>query len=172
MNTARLFNSLGVVAVVVLMVTAYYMQYIMGLQPCPLCMLQRFILVLIGLVLLVAAVHNPGSRGAGIYAALTVFFSIAGLAAAGRHVWLQHLPADEVPACAPSWDYLIDAFPLKEVVRTMLHGSGDCAEVSWTFLGLSIPEWMLPVFAGFAVLGIVQFIHRQVSRGEECARRM
>lgn len=156
----RLLNGLGFVAVVVLMAAAYYLQYVKGLEPCAMCMLQRFILVAIGLVLLAAAIHNPSPRGVGVYAVITILMSVAGLAAAGRHVWLQHLPADQVPACAPSWDYLVDAFPLQEVVRTMLKGSGDCAVVSWTMLGLSIPAWMLFAFAGFAGLGVVQFLHR------------
>lgn len=157
----RFLNGLGFVAVIVLMAAAYYMQYVMGLEPCAMCMLQRFILMGIGLVLLTATLHNPTSKkGLRVYAVMTILVSIAGLAAAGRHVWLQYLPADQVPACAPSWDYLVDAFPLQDVIRTMLKGSGDCAKVTWTMLGLSIPEWMLLVFAGFMGLGIAQFLRR------------
>lgn len=158
--SARLLNSLGFIAVVLLMATAYYMQYVMGLEPCPLCMLQRFIMIVLGLTFLSAVIHNPSSRGVRIYATATTVIALAGLAAASRHVWLQHLPADQVPACAPSWDYLVDAFPLKEVVRTMFKGSGDCAQVTWTFLQLSIAEWMLLVFAGFMSLSIVQLVRR------------
>lgn len=157
----RLLNTLGFVAVVLLMATAYYMQYVMKLEPCPMCMLQRFILIMIGLVLLIAAIQNPSSKGLAVYASLTTLLSIGGLAAAGRHVWLQHLPADEVPACAPSWDYLVDAFPIGDVIRTIFKGSGDCAVVTWRMLGMSIPEWMLLVFAGFAILGVVQFVRRK-----------
>jgi disulfide bond formation protein DsbB len=159
--STRLLNGLGFVAVVLLMATAYYMQYVMKLEPCPLCMLQRFIMMLLGLILLSATLHNPSPKGVRVYAIATTAIALAGLAAASRHVWLQHMPADQVPACAPSWDYLIDAFPLKEVVRTMFKGSGDCAQVTWTFLHLSIAEWMLIVFTGFVGLGIVQFVRRQ-----------
>lgn len=158
--SARLLNSLGFIAVVLLMATAYYMQYVMGLEPCPLCMLQRFIMIILGLTFLSAAIHNPSSRGVRLYATITTAIALAGLAAASRHVWLQHLPADQVPACAPSWDYLVDAFPLKEVVRTMFKGSGDCAQVTWTFLQLSIAEWMLLIFSGFMSLSIVQLMRR------------
>lgn len=161
--TPRLLNGLGFVVVVLLMAAAYYMQYVMGLEPCAMCMLQRFILVMVGLVLMVATIQNPASRGVGIYAIVTMVLSLAGLASAGRHVWLQHLPADQVPECAPPWDYLIDSFPLTDVIRTMLKGSGDCAVVTWRMLGMSIPEWMLLVFAGFTVLGVLQIVRRRTS---------
>ena len=159
--SARLLNGLGFAATVTLMATAYYMQYVMKLEPCPLCMLQRFIMILLGLTLLSAAIQNPSSKGLRIYAGLTTLIALCGLAAASRQVWLQNLPADQVPACAPEWDYLVDAFPLQEVVRIMFKGSGDCAKVTWTFLHLSIAEWMLIVFTGFAGLGVVQFARRK-----------
>lgn len=156
----RLLNGLGFTATVLLMATAYYMQYGMGLEPCPLCMLQRFIMIVLGLTLLTAAIHNPAAHGRRVYAVLTIIIALCGLAAASRQTWLQYLPPERVPACAPEWEYLIDAFPLKDVLRTMFMGSGDCAKVTWTFLHLSIAEWMLVVFSGFAGLGIVQFMRR------------
>ena len=164
--STRLLNGLGFVAVVLLMAAAYYMQYVMGLEPCPLCMLQRFIMIVLGLTLLSAAIHNPSHKGVRVYAVATLVIALTGLAAASRQVWLQYLPADQVPACAPGWDYLIDAFPLKDVLRTMFKGSGDCAKVTWIFLHLSIAEWMLVVFTGFAGLGIMQVVCRKVTEGE------
>lgn len=159
--STRTLNGLGFIATVLLMATAYYMQYVMKLEPCPLCMLQRFIMILLGLTLLSATIHNPRPKGVRVYAILTMVIALSGLAAASRQVWLQYLPADQVPACAPNWDYLVDVFPLKDVILTMFKGSGDCAKVTWTFLHLSIAQWMLLVFAGFASLGIVQFMRRQ-----------
>ena len=122
---------------------ALYLQYVLREEPCPLCMLQRVIFIAIGALFLIAAAHNTGRIGCRIYSALIALFALGGVATASRHIWLQHLPKDQVPACGPGLDYLLQNFPLAEVWQELMHGSGECAEKGWTFLTLGIPEWSL-----------------------------
>jgi len=122
---------------------ALYLQYILREEPCPLCMLQRVIFIAIGVLFLTAAAHNAGRIGSRLYSALIALFALGGVATASRHIWLQHLPKDQVPACGPGLDYLLQNFPLAEVWQELMHGSGECAEKGWTFLALGIPEWSL-----------------------------
>lgn len=133
------------------MAFAFYLQYVEGLAPCPLCMTQRIFLVAVGVVALIAAAHNPGKAGLRLYAAGAFLFTALGAAFAGRHVWLQHLPEDQVPACGPSLEYLIDTLPLRDALSVLLMGDGNCAEVVWQFLGFSIPELTLAVFIAIAI---------------------
>ena len=98
-----------------------------------------------------------------ILSSLCLLFSLGGAALAGRQIWLQNLPADQVPACGPSLDYMLDVFPLQEVITVMLQGTGDCAEVQWTFLGLSIPGWSLFWFIALAALSLIILIRRPIS---------
>lgn len=126
----------------------YWLQYALGLEPCPLCMTQRFFIVAVGLTALAGALHGPQSLGLRIYALVAVLFGIAGSGFAGRHLWLQSLPEDLTPACGPSIDYILDTFPLSEALEILLRGNGNCAEVDWSFLGISIPGWTLVAFVG------------------------
>lgn len=134
---------------------AFYMEHVMGLEPCPLCWLQRFGFMAAGLVSLLAALHGPGGVGTRIYGFLTVVGAGAGLAVAGRQLWLQNLPADQVPSCGPSVDYMLEVLPWMEVLTTALKGTGDCAEVTWRFLGLSIPGWTAVFFTLVIIIGLV-----------------
>lgn len=133
---------------------AFYMEHIMGLEPCPLCWLQRFGFMGVGLVSLVAALHGPKALGARVYGLLLALTAGAGLGIAGRQLWLQNLPADQVPACGPSVDYMLEVLPLMEVLSTALKGTGDCAAVVWRFLGLSIPGWSAVFFCLLVILGL------------------
>lgn len=161
MRQSRSLFLLVFLACVVLMAIAFYMEHVMGLAPCPLCMLQRAAVVAVGVVALVAALHNPAGRlGVSIYAGLVFLLSAVGVGLAGRQLWLQSLPADQVPACGPSVDYLLEAFPLMDVVMIALQGTGDCAKVSWTFLGLSIPGWTFIAFVIFAALMVYLLLRR------------
>jgi len=125
---------------------AYYLQYVEGLDPCPLCILQRVAVAGMGLVFLVAIFHNPGRIGATIYALLQLAIGGAGAALAARQVWLQSLPKDQVPACGMSLNYMLDTLPLAETLRKVFEGSGECAEKGWVFLHLSIAGWTLVFF--------------------------
>lgn len=143
----------GFAVCVLLIAAALYLQHVNGLEPCPLCILQRVAVMALGVVFLLGAIHNPRRIGRRIYGALVVLAAAAGGAVAARHVWLERLPEDQVPACGPGLDYILDNFPFTRALELILRGSGECAEVSWTMLGLSIPGWTLIAFAAFAVLG-------------------
>lgn len=141
-------------ACVGLMAFGLYLQHFRHIEPCPLCILQRYAFVAAGLVALVAAAHNPGRVGRAIYGALLALVALAGGAAAVRNIWLQHLPAGRVPECGPGLDFMLQSFPLAKALPMIFEGSGDCGKVVWTFLGLSIPEWALLWFAAFAAAGV------------------
>ncbi|MCG8519087.1 MAG: disulfide bond formation protein B [Pseudomonadales bacterium] len=141
-----------------LLATAFYMEHVQGLEPCPLCWMQRFAFMAVGLVSLVAALHNPGPLGGRIYGLSLAVAAGGGLGLAGRQLWLQSLPADQVPACGPSVDYMLEVFPLGEVLAMAIRGTGDCAEVVWRFLGLSIPGWTALFFGVLVIVGLVMLV--------------
>lgn len=141
---------------------AYWSQFVGGLEPCPLCIFQRVAFIAVFVVCLVAAIHGPIGIGRRVYGGLAFLAAAIGAGIAGRHVWLQNLPPDQVPACGPGLDYLMEAFPLAEVVRLAFTGSGECAEIDWTFLGLSMPAWTLLWFVLFA-LGAAWFGFRRAA---------
>ena len=132
----------------------YYLQYVQGLEPCPLCMVQRLFFYLLIATFVVAALHAPGRVGAWIYTAFVVLFAAGGAATAGRQVWLQHLPADKVPQCGPDLFFMLENMPLSRTLQKLVQGSGECAKVDWTFLGLSIAEWSLLWFIALAVYAL------------------
>jgi disulfide bond formation protein DsbB len=144
-------NAVGAVICAGLMAFALYAQYGLGLEPCPLCVFQRVAMILVGVLFALAWLQGPGPAGAKVYGALLLLVSAAGAAIAGRQIWLQSLPPEEVPACGPGLDYIMDVFPLRDALAMVFSGSGECAEVSWSFLGVSMPGWVL---AWLAVLGI------------------
>lgn len=143
-------------SVVALLGFGYYLQYVEGLEPCPLCITQRFFLFISGALGLLAALHRPAVTAARIYAVIGALIAIAGGFFASRQLYLQSLPADQTPACGPSIDFILETFPLMEALSILLRGDGNCAEVSWTFLGLSIPGWTLLVFIAFAIAWVLQ----------------
>ncbi len=139
---------------------ALFLQHYSHLEPCPLCIFQRVSLMSMGIVALIAFIHNPATLGRRIYAGLSLVGALAGVGVAGRHVWLQHLPADEVPSCGPGLDYWMDTFPFQEVVQKVLRGSGECAKVDWMMFGLSLPEWTLMMFVGLTSVVIWQLVRK------------
>lgn len=163
MNTSASFLNrrtiylLGFVACAGLIAFALYLQHKLGEDPCALCIFQRVAVIVLGVVCLVAGLHNPADKGNRIYASLALLVSLIGGGIATRHVWLQHLPKDQVPECGPGLSYLMETQPWLQVLRNVLHGSGECAEVGWTFLRLSIPEWTLICFLLFAIMAIFQW---------------
>lgn len=144
--TPRLGYALGFLACAGLLGCALYLQYFEYQDPCPLCILQRTVyLVLMGLFL-VAALHGPGRTGVMVYGGLLTAAAGIGAAIATRHVWLQHLPPDRVPECGPGLEFTFRKFPLGQALEKILAGSGQCAEAGWTFLGLTIAGWSLVWF--------------------------
>lgn len=155
LTAPRHLNLAGFTLCALLLLTAYYFQYALDMEPCPLCMTQRLAFYACGLLFLGAAVHHPQLTGQRIYAGLTLLFSLFGAAVASRQLWLQSLPEDQVPACGPSLDYMLEVLPWADILSVMLRGSGDCAEVQWVFLGLSIPGWSLVAFAALALVSLI-----------------
>ncbi|MBT8097790.1 MAG: disulfide bond formation protein B, partial [Woeseia sp.] len=139
----RLLNLAGFLACAGMMGFALYAQYVLLLDPCPLCVFQRVATILLGLVFLMAALHNPGKLGARIYAILILLTAGDGVAIASRHVYLQNLPADKVPACGPGFEYIMQNFALFDALDLIFQGSGECAEVAWRLFGLSMPTWVI-----------------------------
>lgn len=143
----------GAIVCAALIGYALYVEKHMLMMPCPLCILQRVAIIAIGLVGLVGALHGPKSAGGRrTYGVLAFLAAAAGAFVAGRHLWIQSLPPDLVPTCnSMGIDYMFDAMPVLDVLRTILTGSGECAKVDWTLFGLSMPGWTL---ACFALLGV------------------
>lgn len=133
----------------------YYEQYFNLLDPCPLCVVQRFVFYLIGGFFLLGALHNPGRAGAWAYVLLIGLGALVGVATAGRHLWLQSLPVSQVPECGPGLQYMLENWPPAEVLRSLIHASGECAQVDWSFLGLSMPFWALVWYLLLAVWAMI-----------------
>jgi len=150
---SRVLNLAGFLACVGMMAYALYAQYVLLLEPCPLCVFQRIATIGTGLVFLAAAIHNPTGWGRWVYTVLITLIAGTGVGVAGRHVWLQNLPADQIPACGPGFGYIMDAFPLSEALRLIFTGSGECATLDWSFLGLSMPAWVLICFVALIAWG-------------------
>lgn len=150
----RAGNLAGFIACAGMMGAALYFQHGLGLEPCPLCVFQRVATIALGSVFLIAAIHDPGRLGRVLYAGLLFVVAGVGVGVAGRHVWLQNLPKDQVPACGPDLDFMLEAFPLLEVLSTVLSGSGQCAEIAWQFLGLSMPAWVLILLAALGIWAV------------------
>jgi protein dithiol:quinone oxidoreductase len=145
----------GALIVAVLFCAALYLQYVLRQDPCPLCMIQRVIFIVIGALFFIAALLNAGHIGSRIYSILIALFALGGVAVASRHIWIQHLPKDQVPACGPGLDFMLKHFPMSEVWQELMHGSGECAAKGWTFLTLGIPEWSLVWYVLLGVFAVV-----------------
>lgn len=152
--SARRFHALVAFAAFALLGVAFYMEYQMGLEPCPLCMLQRIAFFLIGVVSLISALGATASWHRKLAWPIVVLSALgAGLAI--RHLYLQNLPMEELPACLPGLSYMFEVFPWQEIMQAMIMGTGECGDVLWTFLGLSIPGWTLVAFVVMAVVNLV-----------------
>lgn len=157
--TRWIWYALSFIGCVVLLGVAFYLEKVQGLEPCPLCMFQRVAFAAFAVIALIAAVHNPQGFFARIYALIAALVAGVGVALAGRHVWLQSLPADQVPECGPGLDYLLNVFPFEKVIETVLSGSGECAEVD-KVLGVSIAIWTLLIFLGLLLMSLTFLLTR------------
>ena len=137
----------------ILILIALYMQHVMGLTPCYLCITQRIFVIAIGIIALCCCIQNPGDWGRRIYGGLLLILALGGSFFSGKQLWLQNLPEDKIPACGPPADYLFEVFSFSEALGMLLQGDGNCAKVQWTLLGISIPGWTLMCFIGFALIG-------------------
>ena len=156
----RVLNFAGFAICAGLMGFALYAQHVLLLDPCPLCVLQRVATIALGLTFLVAALHHPAGWGRYAYIALIILAAGGGAAVAGWHWHLQSLPPSEVPACGPGLNYMLENFPLTQALQMVFKGSGECAEVVWNFLGLSMPAWVFVWMVGLGSAGIWNQLRR------------
>lgn len=161
MNSPRIIFSIIFIVCASLLGFGLYLEHVVGLEPCPLCIFQRIAYIMVGLIALIGAIHNPQKLFERIYAVLILITSLCGAGIAGRQIWLQHLPEDKIPECGPGLEYMLDAFPFTEALKMILSGSGECAEVQWTFLSFSIAEWSIVWFIFFLILSLIMIYKRR-----------
>lgn len=155
------FGLLGSLAL--LAIAIFYFERSLGLEPCPLCIFQRVALAGVAFFCLLGLIFRPRRVGSKLIAFFVTLSSLFGLLIAGRQVWLQHLPADQVPECGPDLAFMLEAFPFTKMIQTVLSGSGECAEVQWTFLWLSMPSWMVIIFTVMTFIGIKLLLKKERS---------
>lgn len=136
-----------------------YLQHVVGLEPCPMCIMQRYAFVMVGLVALAGGLHGPKRIGSKVYAGIILLFAVLGGGVAARQTWLQISPPD-IPECGPGLEYMVESFGLGEALPMIFRGAGDCAAIDWTFLGLSIANWSLVCFTAVAVLAVALLLRR------------
>ena len=151
MSSQRVIFSIIFTVCIGLLGFGLYLEHVVGLEPCPLCIFQRVAYIVIAVISLIGAIHNPQKLFERIYASLILIASLCGAGIAGRQIWLQHLPEDKIPECGPGLEYMLDTFPFTDALRMILSGSGECAEVQWTFLSFSIAEWSIVCFSGLII---------------------
>ena len=152
--TRRILNLAGFLCCAGLLGFAWYVQGMLGVDPCPLCIFQRLGVAVLGVTFLIAGLHAPRGWGGKIYGALLALIALATAGIAARHVWIQHLPEDQVPSCGAGLSFMLEEFPLGDVIRKVLTGSGECHQVNWTFLTLAMPTWVLLAAAALGALGV------------------
>ncbi len=157
MNCTRLFFLALFVVCSSLLGFGLYLEHVQGIEPCPLCAFQRMCYIAITVIALIATIHNPVGIIRTIYSSLVFIASLIGVGIAGRQVWLQHLPPELVPECGPGLEYMMEVFPFMQAMKMILSGSGECAEVHWTFLSFSIAEWSLVCFSLIIIMTVVMF---------------
>ena len=148
-------------ACIAMLAFGLYLQHVVGLEPCPMCIVQRYALVLVAVVAGVTAfAHRKGLLAAG--AGVMVLLSSLGAFVATRQSFLQWYPPQEA-SCGRDLYGMIETFPLKRAIPMIFKGSGDCTKIDWTFLGLSIANWSFVCFVGIAVVGLL-LIFRQLKK--------
>lgn len=150
----RSANLLGVLWCGALIAYALYVQYGLQQEPCPLCILQRVAVIAVGAVFMVAWLHDPAGALARVYGVAIAIAGFAGIGVAARHIWILSQPPGAVAECGASLDYMMDVLPLHEVLGKVLAGSGECAKVTWEFLGISMPAWVLINLVALVALGL------------------
>ena len=159
--TARTANGVGFLACGALLAYAYYAQVVQHLEPCPLCIFQRLGIFALALAFGAAALHDPRGFGRRVYAALIGVAALATAGVAVRHLYIQSLPPGSVPACGASLDFMLKVFPLTDVLVKVLTGSGECAKITWRFLGVSMPAWVLIAALGLGIWGLWANLRRR-----------
>ncbi len=156
----RALNFAGFLACAGLIAYALYAEHVLMYVPCPLCILQRIAVIVLGIVFLAACLQDPGATGRKVYAVSFALPGLFGIGVAGWHVWKQFQPPDPLASCGAGLDYLLETLPLGRVVELVFTGPGDCAAVDWSLLGLSMPAWVLVALAALTATGIWNNLRR------------
>jgi len=147
--TPRIFFAAVFALCAALLGFGLYLQEYKGLDPCPMCVLQRYAFVVVGIIALSGAIHGPRGLALKAYGTLLALVAITGGGVAVRHSWLQHFPPLR-ETCGTDLEFLLNTFPLTQALPKIFAGTGSCSKVDWSLLGLSIPEWALVWYAAFA----------------------
>src|SRR5690349_3748675 len=172
LKNRRLINFAGFFACVALLAYALYSQFELGLDPCPLCIFQRVGVAALGVVFLIAALHNPRGWGTHVYAVLLAIAALATIGVAARHIYVQHMPPGSLPSCGAPLGVMLKFSPFFDVIRKVLTGSGECSEVTWRFLGLAMPTWVLISTFILGVLGVAANASASQAATDPSARRI
>lgn len=154
-SSLRYFNFVSFLLCLLLLAASYYFEYVRGMTPCLLCLLQRWAVGILAILFLWAFIQNPKKTGSLIFAGLEIIVALLGIIAAGRQVWLQHQPPGSVTTCVPTLSFLLQTRPLPEVIRLMFHGGQDCAQVLWQWAGFTMAEWLFLIFIGLIIAIII-----------------
>ena len=160
----RVLNLAGFAICAAMIAYAIYQQNVLGIEPCPLCIFQRVGIMTMGAVFLVAGLHAPRGLGAMPYGLLIDLAALGTMAIAAKHLWIQHLPEGAVPSCGANLATLMDMFPIVDVVKKVFNGSGECHQVNWSLLGLSMPAWVMAAAAALGMLGLVANLRSEGAR--------
>lgn len=166
LSKLRMVNLVAFLLCFAMIIMAAYLQFSKGLEPCPLCVVQRFLVVVLGLIFLIGFLHRSTGWGIKFHGLLVCLIAGAGIAAAGRQTYLQWLPPNQLPPCAPNLSYILEKLSWADSIRFLIRGSADCAQVKWTLLNLSIPEWTLGFFILFAIFGLWELFSKKSSSRE------
>lgn len=161
-NLLKRINLVGLLLCFLLLAVSAYLQFHVGLEPCPLCVIQRLAILVLALVFFVGTLYNHTKvLSLRIHSAFIIFFAMIGSIAAIRQIWLQNLPPDQLPtSCGPDLGYLFNNFPLLQAIQLLFAGTGECTKVNWEFLDLTLPEWALAFFLLFIAAGIFQLTRK------------
>jgi protein dithiol:quinone oxidoreductase len=159
-STTRTVNLISFLIACAMIIMAAYLQFSKGLEPCPLCVVQRFVVILLCIVFLIGFLHKSTGMWVRFHGFLIMLIAGGGIGAAARQVYLQTLPANQLPPCSPNLSYILERLSWSDSVKFLLRGSADCAQIKWTLLNLSIPEWTLALFALFTLVGLWELFRK------------
>lgn len=159
-SSQRTSYFLGLIAIILLLCGAEYIQIYQGVNPCPLCILQRLTLILLGIIFLLGVIFPPRKWSNTGFSILSIVVSALGIFLAGRQIWLQHLPTNAGANCEVSLEYLVRALPLDQVITKIFAGSSACSQIGWEFMGVSLSQWSLASFIVLLLFSLRQFVRK------------
>lgn len=162
LSTTRWIDLLTFFLCVLVLATAVYLQYKVGIVPCPLCIIQRFIITLLGLLFLMGALFNFEAVTRCFLHTLTFLFAVAGAVVASRQLWLEHFPSDQLISCQAAIAQYSTSIYFHKIIELFFQGTSNCGSGTWRFLNLSIPAWTLIIFILLATISLRQvYINRR-----------